>query len=143
MAGRESRAERWLRRWLWFSSLMYGAGAVGFLFAPRLAEEALSLAAGELPPEKEEEPSKPLWHSLASAYMATIAAASGLAAADEKARHQLTRTLLTAKAASTGAFLSWWAKKRSASQLLAAALDSALLVTTWGLLRLARRGSRP
>ncbi|MBI4728504.1 MAG: hypothetical protein HY775_03265 [Acidobacteria bacterium] len=140
MEAREGTAERKLRRWLWFSTAMYGGGAIIFSLFPGIAERTLGLRGPEeASADGEADPSKGLWHSLGgSGYMATITAASALAAMKPEARTPLTCTLLTAKAASAAAQASYWKRTGRIGYLGGALLDASLFLVTLGLLRRAR-----
>ena len=121
--------EKQLARWLTVTGAVYAAGAVDFLARPRAATRSLNLSGGT--PLDDEEPG--VYHALASAYMATIAALALSAGRDPVSRRALIPPLLVAKAASSGAMLYRYAHTRRRGFAIGAALDAALLGITAGL----------
>lgn len=124
-----STAERRLARWLTVTGVTYALGAVDFVARPAAATRSLSQTGGE--PLDDEEPG--LYNSLASAYMATIAALALTAARDSDKRSALIPPLLVAKAASSGVLLYRYVRTRRRGYAVGAALDAALLGVTAGL----------
>ena len=121
--------ERKMSRWLRATGVLYGLGAVDFLARPAASTEALGRAAGQ--PLEREEPG--LYHSLASAYMATIAALALSASMEPRERSALVPPLLVAKAASSGALLYRYSATKKKGYAVGAALDAVLLGVTAGL----------
>jgi hypothetical protein len=121
--------EKRLSRWLTVSGVAYAAGAVDFLVRPAAATRSLGKAGGER--LDDEEPG--LYHALASAYMATIAALALTTARDPLDKSALVPPLLVAKAVSSGAMLYRFLKTRRRGFAVGAALDAALLGITAGL----------
>jgi hypothetical protein len=124
-----SRAERRLRGWLLATGAMYALGAVDFLARPRAAAASLSGFGERIEPE--DPPG--LFNSLASAYMATIAALSLGAAAAPDEHRELIPPLLVAKATSSAALLYRYERTRKLGFAVAAALDALLFGVTAGL----------
>ena len=124
-----STAEDRLSRWLTMTGVAYAAGAVDFVVRPQAATRSLSQAGGER--LEDEEPG--LYHSLAVAYMATIAALALTAGRDVGARRALVPPLLVAKAASSCALLYRFVRTRRRGYAAGAALDAALFGITAGL----------
>jgi hypothetical protein len=122
-------AERHLARWLTTTGVVYAAGAADFLVRPRAATRSLSMSGGSQ--LDDEEPG--LYHSLACAYMATIAALALTAGRDPDAHRALIPPLLVAKATSSAAMLYRYARTRRRGFAVGAALDAALLGVTAGL----------
>ena len=123
------RAERRLSRWLRVTGVVYALGGVDFVARPWAATASLSRAGGE---RIESEPAG-VYNSLASAYMATIAALALSAATDPDAKRALLPPLLVAKAASSGVLLYRYLATRKRGYAVGAALDAFLLGTTAGL----------
>jgi hypothetical protein len=121
--------EKRLARWLAVSGAAYALGAADFLVRPSAATRALGQATGER--LEDEEPG--LYHALATAYMATIAALALTAARDPESEKALVPPLLVAKAVSSGAMLYRFLKTRRRGFAAGAALDAALLGVTAGL----------
>ena len=121
-------AEKHLARWLTVTGAVYVAGAIDFVARPKAATRSLNMSGGA--PLEDEEPG--LYHALASAYMATIAALALSAGRDPSARRALIPPLLVAKAASSGAMLYRYARTRRRGFAIGAALDAALLGITAG-----------
>ncbi len=86
-------SQRRFARWLTATGAAYAAGAVDFLVRPHASTRSLSLAGGE--PLADEDTG--VYHSLACAYMATIAALSLTAAQEPAERTELIPPLLVAK----------------------------------------------
>ena len=124
-----SKVERVLRRWLLVTGSIYALGAVDFLVRPRAATASL----GRLTNQPMEAEMPGLYNSLASAYMATIAALALTASKDPDARRLLIPPLLVAKAVSSGAMLLRYQQTRERGFAAGAALDAALLGVTGGL----------
>ena len=124
-----SSPERRLARWLTVTGVAYASGAFDFVARPKAATRSLGKAAGE--PLDDEAPG--LYNSLASAYMATIAALALTAARSPSERRDLVPPLLVAKAASSGALLYRYLTTRRRGFAVGAALDAALLGVTAGL----------
>jgi hypothetical protein len=122
-------AEQHLARWLTCTGVVYALGSIDFLARPRAATRSLNMSGGA--PLEDEEPG--LYNSLASAYMATIAALALRAGRDPEARKELVPPLLVAKAASSGAMLYRYARTRRRGFAVGAALDAVLLGVTAGL----------
>lgn len=115
--------------WLAVTGGAYALGAVDFLVRPRAATRSLSRSGGA--PLDDEPPG--LYNSLATAYMATIAALALTAATAPEKRDALIPPLLVAKAASSGALLYRYVTTRRRGFAVGAALDAALLGATAGL----------
>lgn len=124
-----SLTERRLSRWLTVTGAVYAAGAVDFIVRPWAAIKSLEKAGGH-----EMEPEEPgVYHSLASAYMATIAALALTAARDPDEGRMLIPPLLVAKAGSASALLYRYLMTRNRGFALGAALDALLFGVTAGL----------
>ena len=124
-----SSSERRFARWLTATGAAYAAGAVDFLVRPHASTRSLSLAGGE--PLADE--TTGLYHSLACAYMATIAALALGAAQDPAGRSELIPPLLVAKAASSGTLMYRFRQTGKRGFLAGAVLDAVLLGVTAGL----------
>lgn len=124
-----STSERRFARWLTATGAAYAAGAVDFLVRPHASTRSLSLAGGE--PLADE--GTGLYHSLACAYMATIAALSLTAAQDPADRTDLIPPLLVAKAVSSGTLMYRFRQTGKRGFLAGAILDAVLLGVTAGL----------
>jgi hypothetical protein len=120
----ESRFGYWLRT----TGAVYAFGAVDFLVRPKAAKQSLAQFGGE--PLEEEKPG--LYNSLASAYMATIAALSFSAASDPAERKDLIPPLLVAKATSSAALLVRYLQTKHRGYAASAALDAFLFGVTAG-----------
>ncbi|MFN2593766.1 MAG: hypothetical protein ABR579_02615 [Actinomycetota bacterium] len=124
-----SRSQRRFARWLTATGAVYAVGAVDFLVRPHASTRSLSMAGGE--PLLDESPG--LYHSLACAYMATIAAISLTAAQDPADRTELIAPLMVAKAASSGLMMYRFRQTGKPGFLAGAILDAVLLGVTAGL----------
>jgi hypothetical protein len=124
-----SSAERRLSAWLTATGVAYAFGAADYLARPKAATRSLSKSGGER--LDDEEPG--LYHSLAVAYMATIAGLSFSAARSPAERADLIPPLLVAKIASSGALIYRYQQTRRRGYAIAAALDAALFGITAGL----------
>lgn len=120
---------RRLKVWLLVTGTMYAAGAVDFLARPWAATASLSQTGGE-PIETE---GSGLYNSLASAYMATIAALSFSASTDPDSKRDLIPPLLVAKAVSSAAMLHRYFVTKKRGFAIGAALDALLFGATAGL----------
>ena len=120
--------ERRFKTWLRITGGIYALGAADFLVRPKAAGQSLQQVGGE--PMEEERPG--LYNSLASAYMATIAALSLRAATDPAERRELIPPLLVAKAVSSGALLLRYFNTRHKGFAAASALDAFLFGVTAG-----------
>jgi hypothetical protein len=116
--------------WLRATGTIYALGAVDFLLRPRAATTSLSRVAGG--EALDDEPGG-LYNSLASAYMATIAALALGASASPKERKALIPPLLVAKASSSAALLWRFTQTGRRGFAIGAALDAFLLGVTAGL----------
>jgi hypothetical protein len=125
MASSHRRMSIWLRA----TGTIYAVGAVDFLVRPRAAPASLSRAGGE---PLDEEPVG-LYNSLASAYMATIAALALGASGNPQERRALIPPLLVAKATSSAAMLWRFSQTGKRGFAVGAALDALLLGVTAGL----------
>lgn len=121
--------ERTLRGWLTVTGIVYALGAADFLVRPWAATASLSQMGGE----KIETEAPGFYNSLASAYMATIAALSLSAARDPAEKRDLIPPLLVAKAVSSGTMLYRYFTTRKRGYAVGAALDAFLLGATAGL----------
>ena len=123
------RSERRLSRWLRATGAIYALGAADFVARPWAATASLSKMGGE---KMEAEPAG-FYNSLATAYMATIAALALSAATDPGGKRALIPPLLVAKATSSGVMLYRFLTTRRRGYAAGAALDAFLLGTTAGL----------
>ncbi len=117
------------RAWLVTTGAAYALGAVDFFVRPGAATTSLNQAGGE----RIETEGRGFYNSLASAYMATIAALSFSAARDPSSKRELIPPLLVAKAVSSGVLLVRFLETRKRGYAVGAALDAALLGTTAAL----------
>jgi hypothetical protein len=122
------RLENRFKAWLRGTGAVYALGAVDYLVRPKAVGKSLEQLGGE--PVEEETPG--LYNSLASAYMATIAALSLRAASDPSERRELIPPLLVAKAVSSGALLLRYFQTRHKGYAAASALDAFLFGVTAG-----------
>ena len=123
------RTEKRLGRWLAVTGAIYALGAVDFLARPGAAIKSLEQLGGD-----EMDPEEPgLYNSLASAYMATIAALALGASRDPSARRELIPPLLVAKAGSASALLYRYLMTRKKGFAVGAGLDAVLFGITAGL----------
>lgn len=122
---------RALKVWLSVTGIAYAVVGLDFVIRPRSATAPLHLAGGE--PLEPEPPG--VYNSLASAYMATIAALALAAASDPERRRDLIPLLLVAKGASATAFLVRYLQTRKRAFAAGAAMDALLLGITGGLLQ--------
>jgi hypothetical protein len=120
--------ERRFSGWLRTTGVLYALGAGDFLARPKAAGRSLQQLGGA----RLEDESSGLYNSLASAYMATIAALSFRAAMDPSERRDLIPPLLVAKAVSSGALLLRYFQTRHKGYAAASALDALLLGVTAG-----------
>lgn len=121
--------ERWLTGWLLGTGAVYALGAADFLARPRAATRSLNSYGGE---RIEDEPGG-FYNSLASAYMATIAALALEAGRNPDSRSALVPPLLVAKAVSSSAFMYRYIQTHRRGFAVAAALDGFLFAVTAGL----------
>ena len=128
MRDRTDVAGRRLAWWLRSTGILYAMGGAAFLTRPQDAVESLSRFGEPLEPE-----TTGVYHALAGAYMATIAALALAGSSDEDARDHVIPPLLVAKAGSAGALLYRYLRTRKAGFAAAAALDALLLGVTAGL----------
>jgi hypothetical protein len=123
------KSERRLRSWLLVTGAIYALGAADFIARPWAATASLSRWGGD---KIETEPAG-LYNSLATAYMATIAALSFAAAKDPDAKRDLIPPLLVAKAVSSGTMLYRYLVTKKRGYAFGSALDAFFLGTTSGL----------
>ena len=126
-----SRRERRFSWWLRGTGILYVLGGADFIARPWAATASLNKAGG--PPIQTEKAG--LYHALATAYMATIAALALSAAKDPGERRDLIPPLLVAKAASAGLLLYRYRATGSRGFALGAGLDAGLLGVTAALYR--------
>ena len=123
-----SSTEVRLSRWLVFTGAAYALGAAALVLRSRGADGFLD-AERESPADDEPGVST----SLATAYMATIAALSLSASSDPDSKRELIPPLLVAKAVSSGALFYRFVQTRKRGFAAGAALDAALFGVTAGL----------
>ena len=124
-----SSAESLLGKWLTATGAVYALGAADFVARPWAATGALSRSGGE--PLEAEEPG--VYHALAAAYMATIAALALAAGREPEARAHLVPPLLVAKAVSSAALFYRYRRTGKKGYALASGLDAFLFGITGGL----------
>ena len=121
--------ERRFKVWLRSTGALYAAGALQYLVQPK----AVGVSLGNMGDEPLPDSGPPgVYNSLASAYMATIAALSFSAATDPSDKKDLIPPLLVAKAFSSGALLNRYLRTRHRGYAFASALDALLLGVTAG-----------
>jgi hypothetical protein len=125
-----SKSEKRLKAWLRTTGVIYALGAVDFVARPKAATSSLSHYGGDVI-VPEEPPG--LYNSLASAYMATIAALALSAAQYPDHRRALIPPLLVAKAVSSGLMLYRFTQTKKRGFALGAAMDAFLFGVTAGL----------
>ncbi|MDQ3879340.1 MAG: hypothetical protein M3290_13485 [Actinomycetota bacterium] len=123
-----SDSEKRFARWLTATGAAYAVGAADFLVRPHASTRSLSLAGGD--PLADESPG--LYHSLACAYMATIAALSLTAAREPGDRRELIPPLVVAKAVSSATLMYRFRQTGKRGFLVGSILDAVLLGVTAG-----------
>lgn len=125
------------RRFLRLSSVAYALGALNAALLRRTVDSRLRWLdqRGDAPPD--------FWHTLGTAYMATIAALAWAAGSDRTTARRLAGPLLVAKGTTTGIFALRFVRTRRRSYALGALTDGAIVLATAYLAARARsRGLR-